>query len=151
MKISPDAVASTGTLILTASDGSLDREPIHLVGARPPAAGPPGTLIPGTFDALLVHATCFVPSFLRPLPSTEKWGACGFLSLALAIILSFAYRAARDRKSVSCTILIGIGLIGAVLGSLVLGRLGGIAHPWRRPPGGRRENLVSRPASARPY
>jgi len=125
VKISPDAIASTGTLILTASDGSVDREPIHLVGARPPAAGPPGTLIPGTFDVLLVHATSFVPSFFRPLPSTEKWGAFGFLSLVLAITLSFAYRAARDRKSVSCTILIGIGLIGAVLGSLVF--LGGWA------------------------
>ena len=37
VRVTTGAVASTGTLILTAGDGSLDREPVHLVGELPPA------------------------------------------------------------------------------------------------------------------
>jgi hypothetical protein len=125
VNIRPQAVASTGTLILTASDGSVDREPVHLVGAPPPAHRLPRTLIPGTFDVLVVHATSFVPSFFRPLPSARRWALWGFPLLIAAIALFAAYVAARKKKGVVVVTLITVGVIGAVIASLVL--LGGCA------------------------
>ena len=119
MKVSVDAIASVGTLILTADDGSVDREPVHLVGASPAARESPGTLVPGTFDALIVHATSFVPSFFRPLPSAKTWGWWGVGMLG-GFALSFVFhRAFRDTLPAFVTATIAVVVIGAAIASLV--------------------------------
>jgi len=86
------AVASVGTLILSAHDGSLSREPVHLVGVLPPRGEvAPSTLRPGTFDVLSVRATSFVPSFFRPLPSVQRWWRPGLIDLFVFAGLCLAY------------------------------------------------------------
>jgi len=122
LDVSPNAVASTGTLVLTGDDGSLDREQVTLVGALPASASHGGALTPGSFDAFTAEATSFVPSYFRPLPSALGWGLW-LLGAAFASYLAFrSYLASRATNRVKA----GLAGLAAVVGVIcVVVLLGG--------------------------
>jgi hypothetical protein len=116
-----DAVASAGTLVLTGDDGSLDREPVQLVGAPALAGVPPGALLPGTFDTLTVHATAAAPSFFRPPPAVHWLGILILIGTCIACAAAgFGYLKWRGTKSPWCTGALAFTAIGAGLATLVL-------------------------------
>lgn len=145
--VKPDALASTGTLILRGDDGSLDREPFHLVGAFAPASISSGVLIPGTFDTLTIRATSIAPSFFRPPPSEFSW-----LWAALALIVGadmwILYLGSRTSASGFWTSLVGAFAVAAGIAVLLLvsGGVSAAIHDIRPDPVRVPARTISAPA-----
>ena len=114
-----NALPCTGTLVLSADDGSLARQPVQLVGALPsgPASTPP--LVPGSFDSLSVPATSRIPSFFRPMPSALAWGSVFWAVLVATLFFGGMYRAVRTGSRLLATAYGALVMLGAVI-SLVL-------------------------------
>jgi hypothetical protein len=117
LQLRGEPLPSQGTLVLSGTDGTLDRQPVKLVGMVPqPVAG---SLVPGSFDSLSIPATSLVPSFVN---EPWSWVKIGWVALSAAIaLLIFALLFVASRKSHPrfAALFAGIGVVALVTAAFV--------------------------------
>lgn len=119
LRVDAEPPPTTGTLVLTGSDGTLERLAVKLVGVAPQE---PGVLIPGTFEQLKVSAVSAVPSFVRPVPAQNQDWWLVVVGVAIVAVLGvLAYRRQRAKDSFWAFVASILALLGLTAALLVVG------------------------------